>query len=483
MMKAPSPKLFISYSWTTPEYEDWVLNTATELRQEGVDVILDKWDLREGDDANAFMERMVTDENVKKVLIISDKKYAEKANSRSGGVGTETQIISAKVYASVEQTKFVVAIAEKGENGEVFLPAYYQSRIYIDLSNDERYIINFNQLLRWIYDKPLHIKPELGKPPSFLEDSESISLGTAIVFKRSTDAIKNSKSYASGATTEYFETFASHLENSRLESSKINIDYSDAFLKNIEKFLPYRNQIIELIINLSKYNNVDISSLLYKLFESLIPYMSIPEHINSCNSIDFDNYKFIIQEMFLYCITILLKNERFQEVSDLIQQRYFMKKDSRSSESTTESSSIFCHTLNSLERRNERMQVKRTSIHSDLLKDRCIGTGITFEYLMQSDFLLFIVDSLQSQVHGNYQKWQPQTLVYLDYRKTFEIFAKGESKRYFNKIKCIFDVEKKEDFFLMIEAFKQGKLHIPRWNFTTFNPSSLMGYENLNTHT
>jgi hypothetical protein len=37
------------------------------------------------------MEKMVTDPEISKVLIVSDKMYAEKADGRAGGVGTETQ--------------------------------------------------------------------------------------------------------------------------------------------------------------------------------------------------------------------------------------------------------------------------------------------------------------------------------------------------------------------------------------------------------
>lgn len=51
-----SPKVFISYSWTTPEHEQRVLDIATELVESGIDTILDKWDLKEGDDADVFME-------------------------------------------------------------------------------------------------------------------------------------------------------------------------------------------------------------------------------------------------------------------------------------------------------------------------------------------------------------------------------------------------------------------------------------------
>ena len=93
-----SIKLFISYSWTSQDHETWVLNLAKELVENGVHVVIDKWDLKEGQDSYSFMEKMVSDTEIQKVLIISDKKYADKANGRDGGVGTETQIISAEVY-------------------------------------------------------------------------------------------------------------------------------------------------------------------------------------------------------------------------------------------------------------------------------------------------------------------------------------------------------------------------------------------------
>ncbi len=66
-----------------------MVDLATQLVENGVDVILDKWNLREGHDAVQFMELMVTDPNVTKVIVISDKAYAEKADARKGGVGTE----------------------------------------------------------------------------------------------------------------------------------------------------------------------------------------------------------------------------------------------------------------------------------------------------------------------------------------------------------------------------------------------------------
>ena len=59
-----NPKVFISYSWSSSDHEKWVLNLAEKLRGDGIDVILDKWDLGVGHDKYAFMERMVTDKDI-----------------------------------------------------------------------------------------------------------------------------------------------------------------------------------------------------------------------------------------------------------------------------------------------------------------------------------------------------------------------------------------------------------------------------------
>ena len=176
-----SIKLFISYSWTNQDHETWVLNLAKELVENGVHVIIDKWDLKEGQDSYSFMEKMVSDTEIQKVLIISDKKYADKANGRDGGVGTETQIISAEVYKNRQQEKFVAAVVERDETGEAYLPVYYKSRIYIDFCEPENYADSFEKLLRWIYDKPLYKRPPIGKQPAFLNERDDIALGTSFL--------------------------------------------------------------------------------------------------------------------------------------------------------------------------------------------------------------------------------------------------------------------------------------------------------------
>ena len=109
---ANPPKVFISYSWTSEEHKEYVLNLAEKLRCDGVDVILDRWDLKKRHDKYAFMERMVNDPTVDKVLVVSDRMYAEKADERTGGVGTESQIVSQEIYGNVAQEKFIPIVTE-----------------------------------------------------------------------------------------------------------------------------------------------------------------------------------------------------------------------------------------------------------------------------------------------------------------------------------------------------------------------------------
>src|SRR5690348_3886356 len=89
------PKVFVSYSWSSPEHKELVRSWADRLLANGVDVVIDEYDLKPGHDKYTFMEQSVTDPSVSHVLIVCDRAYAEKADARRAGVGTETQLISA----------------------------------------------------------------------------------------------------------------------------------------------------------------------------------------------------------------------------------------------------------------------------------------------------------------------------------------------------------------------------------------------------
>lgn len=478
-----NPKLFISYCWSSPDHEEWVLRLGTELRENGVDVILDKWDLKEGNDANAFMEKMVSDEEIRKVILVIDEQYGEKADKRKGGVGTETQIISAEVYESVNQNKFVAVIAHRNEEGKAKLPIFYKSRIYIDLSDDELYGRNFEQLLRWVYDKPLHIKPDLGKKPAFLDEAIQESLGTATAFRRVTDAIKGSRPHSHGALTEYFNIFSENLERFRLPPSKGAADFDQCIVDSIEKSIPARNELIEIFGTIAQYDqSANTAPTIHKFFESLIPYLYPPRGINSYHKWDWDNFRFIIHESFLTCIAVFLKHERFEIVAQILHQRYYVDKDEHSSRSKMATFEIFRENLISLTHRNNRLNLRRHSICADMIKERCSDSGISFNNIMQADFLLYLADAISCFKEGIYQRWWPETLVFKAFHGgTFEIFLRAESQEYFSRLAPTLGIKQKPELSPLIDAMKKNPTNIPKWDFDRIDPLTLMNYEKLCT--
>lgn len=164
-----TPKVFILYRRQPEENLIRAQQVAERLTRNGVYVVIDLWNLKDGQDKNSYMEKMVTNPTVDKVLLIFNKQYVEKADKQKGGVGVESTIISNEFYKSADQVKFIPVIFETDEQGKVYVPVFAKSRIYIDHSCDDTYEEGYEQLLRDIYDKPMFDRPPLGEMPSYLK--------------------------------------------------------------------------------------------------------------------------------------------------------------------------------------------------------------------------------------------------------------------------------------------------------------------------
>jgi hypothetical protein len=489
MSTTPSegPKTFISYSWSAPDHEKWVINLATQLVESGVDVVLDKWDLREGADKYAFMEKMVTDPSVRKVVVVCDRIYAEKADGRQGGVGTETQIISQEIYSQVDPTdreqKFVAVITEKDEKGQPYVPTFLKSRIYIDMSESNGNTNAFEQLLRWIYDQPLYKKPEKGKPPAYLFAETAVSLGTTARFQRAVDALKQQKTGALGALTDYFDTFAGKFETFGIKPDPAK-QFDDQVVENIDSFLPYRNEAVEVFLAVAKYHaSLEGYEAVHRFLEKLLPYGFWPAGLSTWTQWNADNFRFIIHELFLYAIATMLKYERFEGVREFIEQDYFFPAGSPDVESGMVPFTLFRHYLESLEHRNSRLNLRRLSLAADLLEKQANLTDIRFDDIMQADFVLFLhADLIPVDKKTSRGRWWPDTLLYAErLRSPFEIFARGQSSRYFAKLKTALGVGNKSELEELVGRYSKQELKVPKWEFESFDPARLMGIDRLDS--
>lgn len=464
------PKAFISYAWTSDEHIAWVVQLASDLRAQGVDVILDKWDLKEGHDSFAFMERMVTDPAVGKVVMICDAAYADKANKRAGGVGTEAQIISAKLYARTDQDKFVAVVREKDAEGRALVPAFYASRIHIDLSEPDLYGPNVEQLLRWIFGKPLHVKPPIGKRPSYLDQPDEQRTGNSAVQRAAVDALKRDRPNALLLVEDYFQSVVDGLEAHRIPQGDNVAEFEEQLIASVDSFAPTKNELIELFGLLCRsHDNEEAHRLVVRFFEGVARYQVVPDSVSRYHEFDWDNFKFIASELFLALVGTLLRREKFAFAAAMLDALYF-EPGRHGMSATPRNFTIFAGYLQSLEHRNQRLQLRRTSLKADWLKERAAGSGVEFADIIQAEYVLFLrssIDASRSEKHE--PQWWPQTLCYISERDgPLELFSRATSAAYFERIKHMLGVDTVEEFKDLVP-----KIEGPRYNYSRLQVASL----------
>ena len=155
------PKVFISYSHDSPEHKRWVSGLAARLRHNGIDAILDQWDLGPGDDITLFIETGLRDSD--RVLVICTNTYLRKANAGEGGVGYERMIVTAQLIQNLGTDKFIPVI--RGTSGQEKTPTFLGTRVYIDFTDKSQFDAEFERLLRELHREPIIKKPPLGKSP------------------------------------------------------------------------------------------------------------------------------------------------------------------------------------------------------------------------------------------------------------------------------------------------------------------------------
>jgi hypothetical protein len=110
-LNVDAPKVFISYSHDTEAHDKWVLDLASDLRKNGVDAVLDQWDLSLGQDTSMFMQRGILDSD--RVILVCTDRYVTRAEGGTGGVGYERLVVTAEVCkpaCNIDQVRGVTGV-------------------------------------------------------------------------------------------------------------------------------------------------------------------------------------------------------------------------------------------------------------------------------------------------------------------------------------------------------------------------------------
>lgn len=470
-----TPKVFISYSWTNPEHEARVLEWAQRLRGDGVDVIFDKWDFKEGHDKFAFMEQMVTDPTVSNVVVFSDARYAQKADSRAGGVGTESQIISKEVYEKVKQEKFIPVVCEF-DGDKPCLPTFLSSRKYLDFSSPEKINENYEMLLRAIFGQPLHKKPALGKPPAYIFDESKTVFPPRVTLTAFQNAVMNDRNSYKGLASHFLEEFFLKLDDLRIQPDGKN-PIDELVVSSISELSPFKDVFVDFAAFVCRMKDEpEMYELITDFFERSLGLLHRPPgNIDPFYEEQFDNFRFLLYELFLYLVGLLVKYKRFDRVSILWERKY-LKTDAGGGKELVRFGT-FCAHCSSFLRRNERLRLGRLSLEADFVKNRASSKEVSFEQLRQADALCFLRDLLDSNASDR-MRWMPHTLVYSGFYGPFELFLRGESHADFKRIASLLGVASKQE---LIDRFNERGTanRIDQWTFFFHAGVSLRTLYNL----
>ena len=425
------PKVFISYSWTDRAHQELVKHWTDRLIADGVDVILDIYDLKEGDDKYAFMESMVTDPEVTHVLVICDRVYAKKAKARKAGVGTESQIISGEIYKKVKQSKFIPIVCEFGDDGEPILPVFMKSRMWINFSSPEAENENWEQLVRLLYGKPQHVKPKKGKTPRYITNERNVPTIKAYAkFNSLKQAILQDKKGIAHYRRDFIDSCISYTDELRVRENPEVESMGEKVLEDCRKLKGIRDHFCDWILLESEITNEqEFSEALLDVLERLREMKSRPPEINSWDESWFEAHSVFVYETFLYIVASLLKSGAYSVLHDIYTTHYLKPTSNRYRQSDFERFDCFygySKTLNSILAPDGKQLYAPAA---ELIKRQADRKDIPFSDVRQAELLTLLMTFITPET-----EWYPATLHYSSYGNGYPFFLKATQHKNFLKL-------------------------------------------------
>lgn len=152
-MKKPiqAIKVFISYKWEDDTHIEWVERLARDLRQRGINALLDKWEVPLGESFSTYMTSAISKSDVFLFIMTPSSVKAAESQNKGGAVRFEVQIATARKIAG-ERFRFI-GILRKGKR----VATHLRDCRYIDFRDDNAYPLALARLvneLRGISEKP-----------------------------------------------------------------------------------------------------------------------------------------------------------------------------------------------------------------------------------------------------------------------------------------------------------------------------------------
>jgi len=159
-------KVFISYSWDSNSHQNWILNLANKLRDNGIDANIDVFYFQEETtNINKMMIKNIKESDY--IIVVLTENYRQKVDNWKDGVGYENELLLPIFRAETERNKLIFIMRHNGNYKDVF-PFHIQDYYAIDFTDNSNFSLKFKELLHRIYGEPLYPKKNIGEKPKLI---------------------------------------------------------------------------------------------------------------------------------------------------------------------------------------------------------------------------------------------------------------------------------------------------------------------------
>lgn len=390
------PRVSVLHIHPIGEPAAWILQLSKQLRANGVDALLDVWEIKYGQDVYTYLENAITDESLQHVLLMVDEVYLEQAKD-----GKEAQILRPLLYDNPQQVK-IIPVLNLPLGYHQPLPPYLVGRLSIDFSKEEAY----EQLLRTIVEQHKNPKPPLGTLPSATDLKQPHSI-TLLVdqqlqqLKQHQRIDEESQAFFEAFTTAYKTSIEEEFEALR-----------NAWRKWLEGVVGTRKEVHSLDTGL--------------LIETLEQLKEATVAANQSTK------ELLLHELFLISITIGFKKRNFKYLGKLLHGNYYWNLEGESSSFITFNS---CSDNDLGNLTTAQAEETAQQLHNNLTN------YYASKDLVEADLMGYYIALMRGYT------WVPFLAKYLQ-KENYPIswLRKLDLKPFFHKTKALYGIEEAREF-------------------------------------
>ena len=248
-------------------------------------------------------------------------------------------------------------------------------------------------------------------------------------------AVENNQSNQKVLTQKFMNNLVEQLDFIAPDFREIISDQT--IVDAIEQTIELGVEFARLSEAIALMNASNAAMALYKSFEGVLSHYYTPTGFSGTfYKWAFDFYKFIGHEFFVILFSFLIREERWEIITELLDEELYIDKPHGSSKSTTVPFMYINSYLESLAHRKQRLNSNRVSIRADLLNNRHtqgdLAKVVPMQQFIDGDCFLSIRAEINASRNSGFSEWAAWSLIYLE--KTPRYLIEAYRSKYAKKL-------------------------------------------------